>query len=1592
MLNHDRSLGQVRRWLLVIVSAVLLASVTPALFAQGATKKAAAKKADAPQAKAVKEEVGKAEVGEAKEEAKAASKKKPPAANPLGNLFKKLFGGAKKPGAPIIPQRGPADGKRGGRDKIDYRAPHDPDQTKYLRLAASQIAEGEFEEATKALQYLLELPDESLVQLADGRWGSLRHEAIRMIGQLPKEDYQAYRLQHGAAANQMLVEADASGEAGKYALVANRYFHTEAGLTAASRMARIHFDRGEFGVAARWIRRLSNTNATVASNPKWQLKAALTFRLAGDDDAANNLLKQLTPDGPRIEIGGNVVDPTKWIDSVAALAASTETPELTEWTHFMGNPSHTAKSVGGEPLLLQRWSHPTTYDSGLVDRLETLTQNFSDRRLAMLSAFHPLTINGKIAFRTLRGVQVLDAASGSPLWETVEGISAERILTGRAKKTSSQYNRFGRGYSTSNNEQQLGDLLFRDGVYGLLSSDGRRLFVLEDHAVLVGPTNNYGWGFGGNQPKDAFHRDRVSNRITAYDLETGRPAWDVGGMAAGDVLDSPLSGHYFFGPPVADGENLFAIAEHNKEIRLVAMDAVTGLRQWSQLIAYTDVEIDKDSNRRYWAAQVGVGNGVLVCPTTVGLIVGVDRTDHSLLWAQRYSQTVAKPTGRSNSNQVPRTELNTRWTPSAPVIVGNRVVCAPSEDQSLLCLDLHSGSVLWRKPRGNFLSLAGVHDGRVLLVGKETVTALSLDNGTTRWTRSIPTEQGPPAGQGVVVDNEFYLPFQNGSLWRVDLANGHVMATFERGDGKRPLGNLLMYQGMLLSQGPFGLESFEQKAAIETDIQQRKQRNPRDPFALLRESDIFTLEHDDKSALASLSQIKPEEVTADLRERYRHSLIERLTAVIRTDVAQHDHEMERLKELVDSNNGLSSQANREKLGYRRLLAEQLLAKGQHEAAFTLYEELAREEDNSLITPTDSPLVHVRARRWVAGRLAKLWREMPQPTREAIDRRIIARAAELAKLSTADRERFVTLYGFHPSAKTAERDLIEAYAIAGDLVQAEARLVRIAAESDSATAAWAVERLARLLRDASAPNDAAVWYRTLETRFADVKLAGGNTGGKTGRELTAEFAATRKKPGATKTSMTDWGEFDLKFSRTGSSSSERFVRELRISRGAAPFFSDHRIERYMNVPHLGFIDTTDESHHWLVPLRTARRSSQGGSVVAHSSGHVLFVLYGDTLHALSPVDRKLLWTREVGRQVSGASSYRSPSASSHQPMQPDSSIISRDGLRTQASRQGMLAVANSEYVCVYGRRRIEVLDALTGIIRWTRDDIPKGTIVFGNENMLFIIPADQSKATALAASDGHQLDVPLATLTDLANKAIHISRAGLVLAESKSSGGIFGLGGIKTIIRLHDPTTRKDVWKLEYPRGTYLAVLEGGELAALKKDGSLETVDLSTGTTTSFGTVAPESLKSISSRNIVVDGDNLYLSLARSRQATNYFGGQSLPSMPVNGNLIAFSRSSKKQIWSHNVAAQGLLVQHLAHSPVLTFVKRQYSRKGNTGYWSTDLLVLDKRDGRKLLKTSIPTNNGIQSLSIDGRKRTIELRSHNMCLRLTAEDRKQASAK
>src|SRR5262249_55421429 len=129
-------------------------------------------------------------------------------------------------------------------------------------------------------------------------------------------------------------------------------------------------------------------------------------------------------------------------------------------------------------------------------------------------------------------------------------------------------------------------------------------------------------------------------RLSSYDLETGRPKWEIGGPANGEPFDLPLAGYFFFGAPVADGGELFAIGESTAgdssgQIRLVCLDPSSGETKWSQLVALPEVAMERDVGRRWLTAQVAAGDGILVCPTSVGWLVAVDRVTHTLLWGSR---------------------------------------------------------------------------------------------------------------------------------------------------------------------------------------------------------------------------------------------------------------------------------------------------------------------------------------------------------------------------------------------------------------------------------------------------------------------------------------------------------------------------------------------------------------------------------------------------------------------------------------------------------------------------------------------------------------------------------------------------------------------------------------------------------------------------------------------------------------------------------------------------------------------------------------------------------------------------------------------
>ena len=249
--------------------------------------------------------------------------------------------------------------------------------------------------------------------------------------------------------------------------------------------------------------------------------------------------------------------------------------------------------------------------------------------------------------------------------------------------------------------------------------------------------------------------ETVTNELAAYELKTqGKIKWRVGG--GGDHRDidiePKLAGAYFLGPPLPlDDGQLYCLAERGKDqaIYLEVLDAKSGKVQWQQqLVSTADSSMNgfQDSYRRLTGATPSFADGVLVCPTSAGAVVAVDLATHKLLWGYEY------PPGPMGPNQqmiAMRFQMGAmavpsysgdRWADSTATIAQGRVLITPVEgEQPLFCLSLIDGKLLWKMDRGDNVYVAGVEDGKVILVGKRKVQAVSLVD-----TNSPPSKEIPP--------------------------------------------------------------------------------------------------------------------------------------------------------------------------------------------------------------------------------------------------------------------------------------------------------------------------------------------------------------------------------------------------------------------------------------------------------------------------------------------------------------------------------------------------------------------------------------------------------------------------------------------------------------------------------------------------------------------------------------------------------------------------------------------------------------------------------------------------------------------------------
>ncbi|MGH7200978.1 MAG: PQQ-binding-like beta-propeller repeat protein, partial [Planctomycetaceae bacterium] len=424
------------------------------------------------------------------------------------------------------------------------------------------------------------------------------------------------------------------------------------------------------------------------------------------------------------------------------------------------------------------------------------------------------------------------------------------------------------------------------------------------------------------------------------------------------------------------------------------------------------------------------------------------------------------------------------------------------------------------------------------------------------------------------------------------------------------------------------------------------------------------------------------------------------------------------------------------------------------------------------------------------------------------------------------------------------------------------------------------------------------------------------------------------------------------------------------------------------------DAGDESTHWLVPLRTRMRSGQGSQVAAQADGQQLIVLHQDVLHCLSPAERQVLWTRPLDVLAGASGFYRQPQREVLPPMQAASVLTGGNRfhpLSRQTAAGGMLAVANSEYLCVYGRRQITVLDPMTGEVRWTHGGLPLGTQVYGNRDVLFVRPENGSSSYALRALDGRRLEVP--NLDELLAKTVLVADGGLVLLEERRSFSFFGLAGGKSVLHLFDPLAEKDRWKREYSIHAVFSQPGFTTLAALSPDGALELVDLRSGAATDLGTLTEDDLKSKVQSFVLLDRNYAYLIVNRSGGNGGRFHSTNLPVLQVNGGVLAFDRTSGRRLWSQDVRNHHLLWQHATASPVMLFAANGNVRKGDSYYGELRLLAIDRRTGETLLDDSYHSqySSSLRWLDVNLRDRYIELRTYNQRIRLTAVSNEDAPA-
>jgi outer membrane protein assembly factor BamB len=1497
-------------------------------------------------------------------------------------------------------------------------APPDRKVLQVLARSKKALEEHRYGEALEGLTEILRGGEDYLYQ-PDRKlsiYRSLKTEAQQLLGQMPREGRELYEVRSGSEARDRLKKAIASGDANALSEISGQFFHTQAGYEAAYLRALSYMDHGAPLAAALTLKRLREAGpAADGFEPGLSLTQAACYYQAGMIDQCRQVLvdlkrrigKSTLPiDGREVTWFEQEGEAPEWLAKLAKLQRMTAAVEADQWTMFRGDPSRSASTVGSAPLLNLRWQVELAEEKSLADGLRDQELLYRQNNKNVLAGLHPLAVGDRVIMRTATKLLGIDFNNGKRIWEA-------SVAESEQEETQQQdpFSPF-RGRNNNMSPAALyGQRIWDDATYGTMSSDGKLVFVVEQLSLGVMSQFNNMMIFGGGRAERTNRG--VANRLAAYEIgagpkDGGKLVWQLGGPD-----DLRQTDTFFLGPPLPLRGQLYVIAEIKDEIRLLALDAATGNVAWSQQLAMVESSISQDPIRRLAGVSPSYADGILICPTGSGCVVAVDLANHSLLWGYVYPRDDNQGGGRRWQRMAPMTMAFAnaqgplpRWLDGTAMIAGGRVLLTPAEADMLYCVNLGDGKQCWKQPRGEHYYIACVHQDKVVLVGRNGIDAVNLDNGNKAWEdRSIVFPAGASVtGHGFYSGNRYYTPLSSGEVVAVDLDSGKIVAVAKSRKGVVP-GNLVCYRGRIISQGLDSVEVYYQLDAARTDSAQLLAKNSDDVEGLTLRGEIALDEGRSTEAVADFRRAYAIDTQSDSRVRTRELLRDALLSGLRDNFTAHRSLAGELEKLLDEPS--------QKATYLRYMAMGLQRAGEWQQAVDYCMKLVDMDEKEMQPEVIERSYLARRDRWVQARLALL-RAEGGAAAAAIDKALVPRLEEAKSTSGFDAlRRFLDYFDGQPEAAVARTELIERMIQAGNIMGAEMLLTSAAYSSDRNAKAALLVEMATLNLRANRVGDAAACYRQLLRDFANVPCHAGLTPAAwlaalpNGDVLRKEI----NRP------VADWPKGLVEVNKTeGQAVNPYNTRAMRFDMAfggpTGPFFTDYTVSFENNQQEIAFRDGWGRAQKPL-PVRLTENGRMtnfynANTTVARCCGHLLLVAAGTKIFGLDPWRASgnaspILWSQDL-TDTSGDNGFN--------PAQ----IVFNGG--TGVFRTNPFGPVNDRIVCFQRVRNLVAVDPMSGERLWVRQDIPQNSEVFGDENYVFVVSPGKAEAAVYRAIDGEYLgDRKLPHVERSEGNAYPYTNSydGYERNSSLANFGTLFVGrniltwgrgpqGKSSSLALFDLWKQQQVWpQRTFATGSRVDVVEQDAVGVLEPDGHFVLIDLADGRTISDLKLKLRSFN-LTDLAVMRMGDQ-YIVIAQDRSANN--NGNNEQTQPPRGMLGYGLRRARlyaidlqgRLAWSEPVDTDHhcFLLTQPARLPVLLFGSFRYEQVNNQGTrMRTTLLAVDRRDGRIVYdKNDVGPLGpmGLMALDIDGDPgdKTVRIRANSDNIVLTFTDKPVKSA-